>query len=78
MKQSPSREADRSLDIQEIGSTLWKAKVHYRVVIETCPYPEPDESSPLLSIPLPMYTKVCQVVLPFTFPHQNPVFTVWI
>jgi len=78
MEQSPSREADRSLDVKEVPCTLWNAKVYYRIVIETCPYPEPDESSPLLPIPLPMYTRVFQVVLPFRFSHQTPVFTVWI
>jgi hypothetical protein len=42
MEQSPYREADSSVDVQEIPSTLWNAKVLYCIDIETCPYPEPD------------------------------------
>jgi len=72
MEQSPSREADTSLDIQEIPCTLWK--VRYRIVIQTCPYPEPDKSSPLFPIPLTLYTKVCQVVRPLGF-HTKTLYS---
>jgi len=50
----------------------------------TCPYSEPDQSSPCPRIPLPedpascyppIYVRVFQVVPSFRFPHQDPVCT---
>jgi hypothetical protein len=47
MEQSPSWEANRSSDRQEIPLTLWNPEVHYRIMQEpsTCPCLR-DQSSP--------------------------------
>ena len=48
MKHSPSWEANRSSDSQEIPHNLWKAEVRCRIhqsPPSACPYPEPDQSN---------------------------------
>jgi len=50
---------------------------------DTCPYPEPDQSSPLpncistihFNVILPSSPKFCKWPLSLRFFHQNPVFT---
>jgi hypothetical protein len=41
-----SLEADRFSASQEIPHILWNPKVYYCKVPATCPYSEPDQSSP--------------------------------
>jgi len=79
-EQSPSWEATRFSASQGIPRILWKMKVHYGV---TCPYPEPDQSSPctschILKKILMLYSHlawVFQVVSFLRCPHRNPVCT---
>jgi hypothetical protein len=54
MEQIHSWEANSFSDSQEIPRTLRKPKVHYRIhkCPHTCPYPEPDRSSPYTHIRL--------------------------
>jgi len=49
MKKSLSWEANRSIASQEIPCIVWNPKVHSQATA-TCPYPEPQQSSPCLLI----------------------------
>ena len=87
MEQSPSWEAIRFSASQEIPHILWNLKVTlpHSQVPATCPYPEPDRSSPCpptshflkihLNIILPSMPGSPKWCLSFRFPHQNPVYT---
>ena len=48
MEQSPSWETNRFSAIQKTPRILWNPKVHHphSKEVVTCPYPEPDRSSP--------------------------------
>ena len=54
LEQSPSWEANR-LASQVILRTLWNRNVPRLQVPSSCPYPEPDQSSPCLPIRFPIY-----------------------
>jgi len=82
-EQSPSWEANRLLDSQELPRIWWKRMVHYLShKSPTCPYPESARSSPY---PTSHFLKIhLNIILPSTpgsphwslslrFPHQNPV-----
>ena len=54
MEQSPSWEANQFSASQEIPRILWNPNVHYLTQkFRHLSYPEPDQSSPWLPIPLP-------------------------
>ena len=85
MEQSLAWEADRFLDSKQILRIFWNSKVHYLKVLATCPYPEPDKSSPYPS-PCDFLKIYCNIILPSTprsskwflsnrFPHQISVCT---
>jgi hypothetical protein len=47
-------------------------------MLATCPYPEPDQSSPYPHIPLPEDPSTPESpkwFFPLMFPHQHPVYT---
>ena len=84
-RSSPSREANRFSVSQEFSRILWTPKVHYRInkPPATCPYPEPDQSSPChsshflkiqLNIILPSTPRSSKWFPSLKFPHQNPVY----
>jgi len=83
---SPSWESNGFSASQEIPHILWNPRVHYRSsqAPATCPYPEPDQSSPLCShitswksilILSPSTRRSSKWYLSLRFPHQNPVYT---
>jgi len=54
MEQSPSIKGNWFSASEEIPCILWNQKVNYHIYEATaCPYPEPDQSSPCPSIPIP-------------------------
>ena len=87
MEQSPSWETNWFSASQEIPCNLWNLKAHYYIYKcqLTCPYPEPDQSSPCPHIPLPwrsililsshLQLGLPSGLFPSGFPHQNPVYT---
>ena len=86
MNHSHFWETNRFSDSQEIPRTLWNPKVHNRVlqVPATCPYSEPDYSSPCppsnflkihVNTTLPSRPVSSKWSLSLRFPHQNPVRT---
>jgi len=55
MEQSPSSDADSSSASQEVRHSLCNAEAHYgSQELATCPHPEPDQSSPLLPLHIPI------------------------
>ena len=81
---SPSSEAIRFADSQEIPRILWKTKVHYR--IQKCPSSVPilNQMDPVptltshflqihLNISLPSKTVSPKYTFSLRFTHQNPV-----
>ena len=80
MKQNPSWEANWFSASQEMEP---KGSLPHSQVPATCPYPEPDLSSPNSHIPLPedsswyyppIYAWVLQVDSFPRYTHQNPVY----
>jgi len=65
MEHSPSWEANRFSAGQEIPCILWNPEglLPQLKVPATCPYPEPDQSSPHPQIPLPEVNKIHEVFL---------------
>src|SRR5215469_9236546 len=84
MEQSPSREANRFVAIQENPRILWNSKVHYR--IHNCPPPVSILSQPNpVHTPTPHFLNIHlnitllsapgspQWSLSIRFTHQNPI-----
>ena len=85
-EQRPSGEANSLSAGQEIPRILWEheGSLPCSQQLATCPYPEPDQSSPF---PPSHFLKLhLNIILPYTpgpfkwslsvkFPHQNPVYT---
>ena len=86
MEQSPSWEANRFSASQEILLILWnpESSSPHLQVPATCPYPEPDQSSPcphptssrsILILSSHLRLVLTSGLFPWVFPHQNPVYT---
>jgi len=86
MEQGPSLEANRSSYSQYIPRILWNPEGQLPRLQQpaTCPYPEPDQSSPWLpshflyihlNIILPSTPVSSKWSLSLSFPHPNPVRT---
>ena len=84
MEHSPSCEANRFSASQEILRILWNPSVHYRIYkCPTCPYPEPDRSSPCLPpsnflkihLNIPSMPGSPQLSLSPRLPHQILAYT---
>ena len=85
MEHSPSSEANMSSASQEIPRVLWNPTVHYRAYNSpaSCPYPEPDQSSPFPLSHLLIHLNIILQCMPASSkwspslrsPHQNLVGT---